>query len=131
MPKNIVVTPPDAYTLCPRRCKADRAAGDKCINAVIYRVQNRAFKQSADIVLVAGKPPVTCEKASFVHYESSPTSSRIEYIPAGLPSMNDAARSAPEAKTSRLIASCESVITSSAPAKITSCLPQIVPPRTE
>ena len=27
MPKNIVVTPPDACTLCPRRCKADRAAG--------------------------------------------------------------------------------------------------------
>ena len=27
MPKNIVVIPPDACTLCPRRCKADRAAG--------------------------------------------------------------------------------------------------------
>ena len=31
MPKNIVVTPPDACTLCPRRCKADRAAGQELL----------------------------------------------------------------------------------------------------
>ena len=33
MPKNIVVTPPDACTLCPRRCKADRAAAIAALRA--------------------------------------------------------------------------------------------------
>lgn len=61
----------------------------------------------------------------------SSTNCFIEYIPAGLPLRKTAAFTAPTAKRSLERAECEILITSSSPAKITSCSPTIVPPLTE
>jgi len=56
--------------------------------------------------------------------------SDISYIPAGFHARNFAASTAPFPNTPREYAVCLNSITSSVPAKMTSCSPTMVPPRT-
>ena len=94
------------------------------------------LKQKAYLISAKKEVPVFCTGCTsfFIilcsyHYFALITS-LISYFPAGFPARNLAASIAPFPNTALEYAVCLNSITSSGPAKITSCSPTIVPPRT-
>ena len=66
----------------------------------------------------------------FVYFGQPSITLLISYLPAGFPARYFAASTAPLPNTALEYAVCLNSITSSGPAKITSCSPTIEPPRT-
>ena len=105
-----------------------RAAAEKTLQikllSLSYGISAKVMIETSSVMVI-----VVMFVPSFL-YESA-SRSDMSYSPFSFPERNTAAFMDPFAKTSLLAAECDSVITSSCPAKIISCSPTIVPPRME